>query len=190
METRTEVAPRITLSKANLASAAVCGNADSRPILSGLAVDHTGTTATDGHALVHIAHQGIEPANTEMPVMILDPQTVKALKGASPTVSSDGNGGVNAASMNGIAHYPLGVIEGTYPDWASVVPTEEPVIVLGLDLALLHRTLHALSAPTRNGAQVKATISIYGVKRPVKIETTAGEGQEAMAIVMPMNLKA
>lgn len=190
-ETRTEVAARITISKANLTSAVAACKDDCRPVLSGLAIDHTGTTATDGRTLVHIAPRNVEADASEVPMLILAPEVVKALRGNSETVvSSDGNGGVNTAGENGIASYPHGVIDGQYPDWAKVVPTEEPVIKIGIDLAILHRTLHALSVSISDKRVVPATVSLYGVKRPIKIETTIGEEQEALALVMPRQLEA
>lgn len=125
-----------------------------RPALKGIRVENGKTVATDGMRMV------ITP--TPEPFKDHEPVT---LEGKIPA-------GKFVAEME--------IIESTYPDFNTIVPSDSPESIVGINPKLLAEIL--------GGMKGTAIIGLHGSTRPIEISGTGKDGEEVYAVLMPMHL--
>lgn len=124
-----------------------------RQVLTGLFVDSKKTVAADGFRM-HVIE-------TPAALYDYDDQVIK-----SNTVT------VNPQIQE------VEVIEGTFPDYTQIVPTDEPVLSIGINKKYL------ADLKTMPGDEM-IILHITDPKHPVKITCP---GSDAVAVIMPMHL--
>lgn len=73
-------------------------------------------------------------------------------------------------------------IEGTYPDYAAIMPSNEPMLEIGLNPQFLADACKGLP----KGKAVK--LSFYGPNNPMEIRSVDEDGNTKYALLMPMRL--
>lgn len=125
-----------------------------RPALKGVRLENGKAIATDGIRMV------ITP--TPEPFKDLEPVT---LEGKVPA-------GAFEADME--------VIEDTYPDFNTIVPSDSPESIVGFNPKKL--------ADILGGMKGVAAIGLHGKNKPIEISGTGNDGEEVYAVLMPMHL--
>jgi len=142
--------PLVALQAAISATAHAASRDASKPLLQGvhIAIDHTGiqAAATDGHRL---SVYGITPS-ADAPAITIPASTLRELQhlDADITVTAD-NAYVRLAADNTVI--TSRILDGTYPDFAKLIPTTFDTTATVNRLALLHAVQRAsILADTHN----------------------------------------
>jgi len=177
--------------------------------LTNICVDREKTVATNGHYLVAVSHSNqsddawpAEPAVDHMTftngerVLITRDAAIAAAKGLPKqkknylpilqhaALAKDGS--LHTTDLENSQIF-TGKPEGGFPNWQAVVPTEKPVAVIGFDARYVAE-IAKFVAKYGNEQLPTIKLTIYGADRAARFDATSEDGQEIMALLMPIRL--
>jgi DNA polymerase III sliding clamp (beta) subunit (PCNA family) len=202
------------LNKHNLSIANLTSKDASRYALGGILVSPKRTAATDGHCLMVVdtpelsvqdfpAVDGVTPADDFTPFILPRDEALNLakslpkktalpiLRSAAVCRESDANGqAVFATSdMTSAQVFRPKKLEGTFPNIDMLIPdADKATLKIQFNPNLLISVLKEL-APMAGDRLPYVTLSFTDKCSPVRIDVTSEQGQHAIAVIMPMNIK-
>ena len=181
------------IDKAALSVVAAAARDDARPQLAGVLVGRGKAVCADGFRLMAVDLPG-PPDPDRPPVLVPAKALESAVKGLGlkgdecASVTADGAGGaVVAAVRGGGGQMTVPLIDATFPDWACVVPNEEPVARFAVSARLLEGLCKAMVAFGADNDCVE--VVVRGHDRAVTLRgVRRRDRREALAVLMPMTL--
>jgi len=205
------------LTKAELDLARLTPKGESRYMVNGIAVRERDTAATNGHWAVTVAHSafadddypqtaGLEHATPNGTAALLHRDTalgaLKALpkKTTIPVLACAALGKDSRVYVNTLDSVQTfgkeGGMGGQFPNIEAVIPKDDkPLAVVGLSAAYLRELADFIerhgAEDSRSGERrcVGVKLTIYGAERPVRFDAKTKDGQDVMALLMPVPLE-
>ena len=193
------------LNKNNFQIAKLCPEPDECSLypLHGIQVAPTGTTATDGHALLHV---GSVQGEENFAPFILPARVAQRVAAALPArseipdheladiehVKGEASVRIGVAKQGFVQHYSARAIDGEFPDAEKAVPAMgKAELALILDLDILVPLLEQISKfygkqdPERSTIRRQTTFRFYGANKGARIDAENDLGQKLTAVIMP-----